>query len=221
MEVIPRQSPQLIAFYEEYLETQNTIRFIEQVRRTYTQSTLIHLAKRENVLTRRSSLLALGFLGDYCVNELFGRSLHDPDRTVRLLAEKGIKRIWTRAEKESDQQQLCDIIRLIAANESDEAIRRANILIAQSPDFAEVWNQRAIAYFSLKLFDESIADSEITLELNPYHFGAAIGLGYARLQLNEYDAAIVSFEQALSINPNLTHLLGTIRRIRHNTRRSY
>src|SRR2546422_444778 len=72
-----------------------------------------------------------------------------------------------------------------------------------APELAEAWNQRAIAYFNMGRFTDSIRDCRQALELNPHHFGAAIGMGQCYLQLNDRTAALESFRRALKLNPNL------------------
>jgi hypothetical protein len=50
---------------------------------------------------------------------------------------------------------------------------------------------------------ESIADCRRTLDLNPFHFGAAAGLGQCQLQIGDHAAALASFRHALRINPSM------------------
>ncbi len=209
----PHRTPRLVKSYRDYLATQNTGAFVRGVAGTYAKGTLSRLALSENIETRRAGVLALNYLGDYEENVLFGRLLHDEDRIVRLLAETGIKSLWIRAEDEQQRQKLCAVIRLVAFHFYEEAIESANILIAESPNYAEAWNQRGVAFFALKKFEETIQDARMTLELNPYHFGAATGMGYAQMQLDRWDEAIESFQHALEINPNLHHIRGTVAQI--------
>jgi tetratricopeptide (TPR) repeat protein len=156
--------------------------------------------KRE---VRRAAVLALGFVGDYSANQTVGRALLDDDRTVRMLAENGIRSIWTRAGNEEERQELAIIIRLNAAQQYEEAIRRAGELIEKAPWFAEAWNQRAVAQFSQGKFAESIRDCHQALEINPYHFAAATSMGQAYLELQNYVSALEAFRRAMRLNPDL------------------
>ena len=92
---------------------------------------------------------------------------------------------------------------LNASKQYHDAMRLATALIQAAPWFAEVWNQRALAHFNCGEFDESIRDCHQTLEINPYHFPAATGLGKCYLQLNNRAAALESFRRALRLNPSL------------------
>jgi tetratricopeptide (TPR) repeat protein len=195
--------PFLVLLYRQYLETQDTAGFISKAARAYTQGTLERLTLHDTAEVRRAAALALGFLGDYECNAALGRALQDEDRTVRIIAENSIRNVWTRAGGEEDRQALAVVLRLNTAQHYDEAVRRASELLKRAPWFAEAWNQRAIAKFALKRLGECIEDCHQALEINPYHFGAAAGMGQAYLQLGSNAAALESFRRALNLNPDL------------------
>lgn len=207
------QNTKLGAFYKEYLATQDTSEFIHKVGRLYTRSTLLRLAQADHVESRRAAVLALTYLGDYEANEVFGRLLHDEDRTVRLLAEIGIKNLWPRIGTDQQRQKLRSVMRLIASDHFEEAIAESTELLEEMPDFAEAWNQRALARFAQKRFEDAIEDATLALECNPFHFGAAIGRGHAYLQLRQWISALESFQYALEVNPNLQQVRKTIAQI--------
>ncbi|MDR0328274.1 MAG: tetratricopeptide repeat protein [Planctomycetaceae bacterium] len=193
----------MTTLYLAYLQKHDTRSFIDQVVQHYDESTVIRLTKASCTETRRAAALALGMMGTYQANVPLGRLLKDPDRTVRLIAETSVKAVWSREGSEEQRQQLYNVMRLIAAQNFGEAVSQANVLLDESPLYAEARNQRAIALFALKKFEESIEDSRLVLELNPYHFGAAIGMGHAYSYLQDQASAIECFQQALAINPNL------------------
>ena len=207
------QNPRLISYYREYLETQDTSRFVQQVGDSYSQTTLLRLGSFTSIESRRAVVLALSFLGDYETNTFFGNLLNDPDTTIRLLAENGIKNIWPREGNEEHRKYLRNVIRSISYKFYDEALEKAGMLIAEAPYYAEAWNQRGIANFALSRFEDAIDDSTVTLDLNPFHFGAATGMGHAYLQLRDWASAIESFRTALRINPNLNQVKKTVARI--------
>ena len=196
----------LCTFYHEYLVKQETSLFVRQVGEFYAQPTLVRLATSSHTDSRRAAVLALTYLGDYGANDVFGRLLHDDDQTVRLLAEIGIKNLWPRDGDDQHRTQLRTIMRLNATNQFQEAIYRTDMLLDEFPEYAEAWNQRGIANFGLKKFEDAIEDAYAALNLNPFHFGAATGMAHAYLQLKDWMTAIDCFELALEINPNLkTH----------------
>ena len=203
MSTNPPRTPLLLALYREYLDHQDSTALAEQVSRRYAPGTLQRLAESQNRQVRRAAVLALGLIGDYAANHTLGRALMDSDRTVRTLAQNGIRSVWTQAGNRRQRRQLQTIIRLNNAQQYEEAIRRASELIDQAPWFAEVWNQRAIARFKLGQFHDSIRDCHQALELNPYHFAAAAGMGQAYLELNNFVSALESFRRALRLSPDL------------------
>ena len=200
-ESLPR--PHLLRVYDKYLASQDTAEFIREVAAVYSQGTLQRLAEHDGIRVRRAAVLALGFLGDYESNATLGRALQDEDRTVRTLAEHGIRKVWTRVGDPQQRRVLGAIIRLNAAQHFTATIRRASELLKDAAWLAEAWNQRAIAHFSLKHYDEAIHDCRQALEINHYHFAAAAGMGQAYLERGNTTAALESFRRALRLNPDL------------------
>lgn len=195
--------PLLSVLYQKYLNNQDAAAFISKAAQHYNQGSLERLAVHHCPVVRRSAVLALGFLGDYEANPVLGRAMLDKDRTVRILAENGIRSVWTRAGNDAQRQHLAAIIRLNTAQHYDEAIQRASELVRQAPWFAEAWNQRAVAHFAQGLFADSIRDCHQALEINPYHFIAVAGMGHAYLQLQNPVSALECFQRALRPNPDL------------------
>ena len=197
------RTPLLERFYQQYVEQQQTATFIMQISATYLPGTLERLAKCGSRSTRRGAVLALGLVGGYESNAALGEALHDADRGVRTFAENALRSIWRRLGTQEQQQLLDAAIRANNARHFPSAIARCRELLAAAPWFAEAWNQRAIAYYACGLFFESIADCHQALELNPYHFGAAAGIGQCYVQLGRPQLALESFRRALKLNPNL------------------
>lgn len=62
----------------------------------------------------------------------------------------------------------------------------------------------------MEKFQESIEACELVLQLNPYHFGAASGMGMCYVKLSDYKGALKAFEQTLELNPGLSHIANYI-----------
>jgi tetratricopeptide (TPR) repeat protein len=192
--------------YRVYLQKHDIREFVNRIAECYNEVSLIRLTESLCIETRRATTLALDFLGTYQANDSLGLLLKDRDPTVRLMAERSLKSVWSRDGSEEQRQELYAVMRLIAVHNVGEAVHRANILLDEYPRYVEARNQRAIASFALKNFEEAIEDSRIVLDLNPYHFGGAIVMGHAYLQLHDQSNAIESFQRALAINPNLNSI---------------
>ena len=199
----PTRTPLILDFYEKYLDHQDSVAFVNSVSRHYAQGTLQRLALSGLREIRRAAVLALGFLGDYESNHTLGRAMLDEDRTVRTLAENGLRSVWTRMGSEKERREIAIITRLNDARQYKEVLRRATKLTEQAPWFAEAWHQRAIAFFALGRFADAIRDCHEALELNPYHFIAATCMGQAYLELENPVSALESFRRALRLNPDL------------------
>jgi len=199
----PIRMPLILELYEKYLDNQDSVAFVNQVSQQYAQGTLQRLALSGLREIRRAAVLAIGFLGDYESNHTLGRAMLDEDRTVRTLAENGLRSVWSRMGGEKERREIAIVTRLNDARQYKEVIRRATKLTEQAPWFAEAWHQRAIAFFALGRFADAIRDCHEALEINPYHFIAATCMGQAYLELENPVSALESFRRALRLNPDL------------------
>jgi len=190
-------------FYQQYLTDQDASALLKKIDAHYLPGTLERLSTHGQRSTRRAAVLALGLVGDFRSNPVMGRALLDPDRGVRTLAENAIRALWCRTGSQAQRRHLSLVFRLNSKNRYEDAVRRATQLIDLAGELAEAWNQRAIAYFNSGRFADSIRDCQRTLELNPYHFGAATGMGQCYLQIGDRASALASFRLALKLNPNL------------------
>jgi tetratricopeptide (TPR) repeat protein len=55
-------------------------------------------------------------------------------------------------------------------------------------------------------YKESIELCELVLELNPYHFAAAAGMGMCYVKMADFRGALTAFERALQIHPGMKHI---------------
>jgi tetratricopeptide (TPR) repeat protein len=204
------ERPILERLYLQYLETEDTPAFVQAVASRYLLTTLERLALGGGHTSRRAAIMAVGFLGDYSHSPILGRALADRDRGVRLLADSGIRQLWRRFGSRDQQDRLARLCRLNQNEQYDDAIDAASGLLDDAPCFAEAWNQRAVARFALRQFEEAANDCHQTLELNAYHFGAAVGLAHCYLHLDEPFTALENFRRALALNPDLEDVRGQI-----------
>lgn len=183
---------------------QDAIReFRAAVRAKYTEGTLQRLARAEETKLRRAAVLALGLVGTMASNAVVASGFRDADAVVRRFATDAAWEIWFRAGTADHNSRL-----RAAACDPDAVRARAELdqLIEKAPDFAEVYNQRAIWFFKRGEFGRAVDDCEAVLRLNSYHFGAAAGLGECFLKLHKPRSAVRAFKQALEINPELRQI---------------
>jgi len=175
-------------------------RFQRRVQENYSEATLARLLSSGDPVCRRAAVVALGLNGTMSVNAAVAGVLHDTDALVRQLANGAMWAIWFRGRGPDQARKLEHIIHL---PDKQSVLRGLDVLIRQSGDFAEAYNQRAIVYYGLGDFRKAVTDCEAVLRLNPYHFGAAAGMAQCLLRLNQPHAALRAFRTALEINPNL------------------
>ncbi len=195
--------PLLDRLYQDFLNHENAAAFVKEVSNRYTLGALARLARCGQRVSRRAAVFAIGMLGDYQDNAVLGRALRDSDRAVRLLADNGIRSLWFRCGNARQRKELQLLSRLNNSLRHDDVVRRATELIESAPWIPEGWNQRGVALFHLKRFDASADDCHQTLEINPYHFGAAVGMGHCYLEMNDPAGALECFRRALRLNPGL------------------
>ena len=176
----------------------------------YTEGTLARLLPSADAKLRRAAILALGLIGTMQSNAAVAAVLRDDDPVVQRFAADALWELWFRGGTEEQNEKLQRAVR-----QADPAAARRGLdaLIARAPDFAEAYNQRAIGSFKRGEFGRAVADCEAVLRLNPYHFGAAAGMGQCFLKLKKPRAALRAFRQALDLNPALDHLHDTIRNL--------
>jgi len=208
----------LSTYYSEYLDRKDVAAFVRRIKRRYSPGTLERLLVTGPRTIRRAAALGLGLIGNYECNATLGRALTDADRGVRTLAEDAIRTVWCRGGNDSQQQKLRSIMRLNSKKQFELATERATDLLREARLFAEVWNQRAVAHFGLRHFVESIGDCRETLEINPYHFAAAAGMGQCYLQLGNAASALECFRRALRLNPGLEGVRASVQHLERTLR---
>ncbi len=175
-------------------------RYRRVVAEVYTDATLERLLNSGEPICRRAAVLALGLVGTMATNDALSRRLRDDDPMVRRLTGDALWAVWFRA----GGREHCNRLQQIVGGENSRAILRdLDVLISQTGDYAEAFNQRAILYYKLGEFRRAAADCETVLKLNPHHFGAAAGMAQCYLKLNRPRAALHAFRSALEINADL------------------
>jgi tetratricopeptide (TPR) repeat protein len=216
---LPIRQPVLNQLFQRYLSDESTARFITDVSQRYTIGSLERLAECGDRVTRRASTMALGFMANYSSNAVLGRRMGDRDRGVRLLAENGIRELWFRDGSDAQRQALHAIAWLNRSEQFHQSAVRATELIEEAPWFAEAWNQRAIAYYHLGRYLDSANDCHQTLELNAYHYAAAVGMGMSYLEMEDLRAALDCFKRALGLNPDLEDVRTRVTLIRQSLKK--
>ncbi len=137
------------------------------------------------------------------LDTLFMQLQAAPDASA---AQQITARIWLYWTTPSDPQLAARMREAIATHRMGDipgAITLLDRLIADYPDYAEGWNQRATLYYVIGNFEASIADCGKVLALEPRHFGALSGRALMYLQLGKRALALKDMSAALAIHPFL------------------
>ncbi len=169
----------------------------------YPQETLIDSLENQKPLTCRAAAYALGEIANEDAIPSLVTALTHEDPGTRANAEQALWSIWFRSDDESIDAMMQKGVNHIKKRRYDEAVRVFSEVIRIAANYAEGYNQRAIAYFMSDELSKSVEDCKRTIELNPFHFGAFAGMGQCYLKLGDLSAALDAFQRALEINPNL------------------
>ena len=148
--------------------------------------------------------------------DLYAR-LADPDNEDWALAESDILREWSKSGSPAMDLLLKRGKDAIGAGDLPAAIEHLTALTDHAPDFAEGWNARATAYFTVGELGPSVNDIARTLTLNPRHFGALSGLGMIFEQLEQPEKALEAYRAALAIHPHMQGVSEAVKRIEAET----
>ncbi len=198
---MPAVPPILLEQFEAYLRDRDLETFRREVSQRYTEGTLVRLLDSPEVRARRASVLALGQVASFQSNAAVARGLRDVDPIVRELAHDALWSIWFRADRPDNNQTLREVRDLIAKDRLDAAETLATRLIERAPQFAEAYNQRAIARFLANRFRDSADDCRQALDRNPYHIGALGGLAQCHMKLDDRPEALAALRRALKLQP--------------------
>ena len=174
------------------------------------------LVNSEHTDAKKVALLAVGLVGDdECLPKL-ARQLRESHCPVTYeLAEHAMWSIWLRLGRTPEaNHQVARGVQALEREDFEHAITHFTRAIELDPDFAEAYNQRAIAQFLLERYEPSIADCQRTVERMPIHFGALAGMGHCYAHLGQTEKAIESYERALEVNPHLDHVRQAICELR-------
>jgi tetratricopeptide (TPR) repeat protein len=137
------------------------------------------------------------------IDRLFAELRVAPDAETAQAIDQQIWAYWTTPSDPILAGRMREVFAARGVGDATGAIRLLDKLIADYPDYAEAWNQRATIYYTLGDFEASIADCEKVLALEPRHFGALSGRALMYLQLGKRALALRDMAAALAVHPFL------------------
>jgi tetratricopeptide (TPR) repeat protein len=167
-----------------------------------------------DVETRRLAMAWMGELATPADLPALFRELRDPDDLVRALTENSIWQAWSRSGDAQVDALFKIGVEQMNQGQAESALDTFTEIIKRKPEFAEGWNKRATIYFLIGEYDKSLADCDEVIKRNPQHWGALSGYGQIYMQLDQPEQALVYFQRALAVNPNLQNIENTIQELK-------
>ena len=180
----------------------------------YSETDLAAYLHSKEPLVGRAAGFALRLVGGSDAIPALVDALKNNDRGTRFNAEYALWEIWSHSGDDAVDAMLEDGKNLLKNESYQQAVECFTTVIETEPNFAEGYNQRAIAYFLLEEWSQAIRDCKRTISLNPNHFGAFAGMGHVYVRLGKVDEALDAYKQALVINPNLISIAEAVLRLR-------
>ena len=183
----------------------------------YSEADLAAYLHSKEPLLGRAAGFALRLVGSSKAIPALVDALKNSDRGTRFNAEYALWEIWSHSGDDAVDVMLENGKDLLKNEAYQQAVECFTAVIETDPNFAEGYNQRAIAYFMLEEWSKAIRDCKRTISLNPNHFGAFAGMGHVYVRLGKMDEALAAYKQALVINPNLVSIAEAVLRLRART----
>jgi tetratricopeptide (TPR) repeat protein len=206
---------QFVSAVRPLLETQNVQGLVGLLKDRWSCDQIASLLLCDDEDARKVAALCLALVGKRCSITKIVERLKDSDPMVNQMAEHALWSIWFRCGSLPANTELCRGTKALNARDFDHAIEHFDRAIQMDEDFAEPYNQRAIAFYLQERYQESIADAQRAVDRMPCHFGALAGMGHCHLNLGDLPEAMKCYEQALAINPHLDCLNQTVAEIKN------
>ena len=143
---------------------------------------------------------------DARLRELFARLAAAASEREAGAVEREIWSAWLATDDENVASWIARGLAAMEARDFAAALQSFDRVVELAPDYAEGWNKRATLHWLRGSFEESVADIDRTLALEPRHFGALSGLAMIREAQGRPFEALEALEQLLHIHPRLPQL---------------
>ncbi|HTO27033.1 MAG TPA: tetratricopeptide repeat protein [Devosia sp.] len=137
------------------------------------------------------------------LDALFEQLRNAPDPATAQGITDQIWIYWTTPADPILAARMQEVLALRINADFPAVIALLNDIVADYPTYAEAWNQRATIYYLLRNFEQSMADIEKVLELEPRHFGALVGRAVMYKEQGRDDLALKDMLAAMAIHPYL------------------
>jgi tetratricopeptide (TPR) repeat protein len=205
---------EFIRAVQPLLERQDLCGLLTLLHSRWSCDQLRMLLHSDHLDAKKVALLAIGLVGTPRTVAELAVELQHPDPMVNEMAEHALWSVWFRSGSPQANHELARGAQAIERRDFDHAIKHFTRAIELCPDFAEPYNQRALANYLREKYEESVTDCQRVVERMPCHFGALAGLGHCYAHMGDAQKAIDAYEKALAVNPHLDCIRQTIDHLR-------
>jgi tetratricopeptide (TPR) repeat protein len=150
---------------------------------------------------------------DDMLDSLFAKLRRASDDEDAKATESKIWAAWSQSDSITADLLLNQAQAAMGVGDNRASLAILNQIIATYPSFAEAWNKRATLKFMIGRYDESLADIEKVLDLEPRHFGALSGRGMIYASQKKWSDALTAYKSALAVNPHMESVKSAIQLI--------
>jgi tetratricopeptide (TPR) repeat protein len=155
---------------------------------------------------------------DDTLDSLFAKLQRASNEDDAKQTELKIWEVWSQSDSVTADVLLTQAVVAMNAGDNKSSFNILNRVIEIYPTYAEAWNKRATLSFMIGRYDESLADIDRVLDLEPRHFGALSGRGMIYQAQEKWGAALDAFREALKINPNMASVKNAIHELEKRQR---
>ncbi len=124
----------------------------------------------------------------------------DEENSEKIIA--AIEMAWLESGSETVNFIMDRVLTATRSQNYDLSIKLLTKVTEIAPDYAEGWNQLAVAYYLSENYDHALPPLLRALSLDHRHFKAIEGYGVLMREMNNKRAALSAFRKVLAINPH-------------------
>lgn len=204
----------LVAVAVKYLRQSDEEGLTAELQRNWSTERLVALLSSNNQDAVKIAAVCLGLVGTLDCCPALAAALHHGDSVVVSVTEIALWQVWFRSGPSDACREVHDAAALMEAGRYSEATCVLDNVISEAPDYAEAYNQRAIAHYLTDRCVDAIADCKRALRLNPTHFAALAGMGHCLAHLGRFSEALIAYQGALELHPRMEGIRQSIRQVR-------
>ena len=138
------------------------------------------------------------------LDELYGKLSKAPNENASQVIFSDLWSTWMTAPDEEAAETMNRALRARGGFNFDKAIGILDPLIERIPNYAQAINERSYTYFLKKDYEQSLADCERVIEIEPRHLGCLSGMARILIRHQKrYKAGKAVLEKAMKLHPRI------------------